>query len=254
MYTKTLFLIDRGATVGGLAGGFNDLASLAAADIHTQRVPVPAHTLALAQIAEMGRASEASLVAVGVSDPAALYETGIEGRAALPDHPLLYLGVNAPSGPLIPQHARILSHVLAPSDYSVRSGCMTSCLIRVAKRGAKIVTLMHVPSAVDSCDSADPQAGELGRVDTDWIDQLKKLLFSAGVDEVRFISPMGSSPEFDQMSPHVSLVLVGATCSSEIANEYVKAAGRLVARHKDVPALMLTAESCVIADPACDAA
>lgn len=248
MYAKTLFLVDSDATVGGLAGGFTDLDALEARDVDLERMSVPALSLPLDRIAEMGREHEASLVVVGVSNPAALFDSGLTGRAALPDHPLLYLGVNAPAGSLLPMPRRILRHVLAPGDFSVRSGCLASCLVRVARRGVRIVTLMHVPDAGLSSGCAYSSAREMGRVDAEWVEQLKRMLFSAGVDEVRFISPMGGSPKFGHLSPSVSLVLVGATCSAEIAHAYVIAAGRMFAHHDDVPALMLTAESCLVGE------
>lgn len=247
MYGKTLFLIDNHATVGGVAGGFADLDALDARNVELERLTVPTMSLSLDRIARMGRERQASLVVVGVSDAASLYGMDMAGRAALPDHPLLYLGVNSPEGPLLPLPGRLLGHILVPSDYSVRSGCLTSCLMRVAKRGARVVTLMHVPDAGLSAGCSPPIGGEIGRVDTDWVDQLKAMLFSAGVHEVRFISPVGSSPEFDGLSPAVSLVLVGATCNAEIARAYVSAAGRMFARHDGIPALMLTAESCHVA-------
>ena len=245
MYVKTLFLIDRNATVGGVAGGFTDLDSLDARNVDLERLSVPALSLPLKRIAEMGREREASLVVVGVSDAAALYHGGLTGHAALPDHPLLYVGVNSPSGSLLPAPRRILRHILVPSDYSARFGCLASCLVRVAKRGVQVVTLMHVPDAALSRGCSRPPVGEMGRVDTDWVEQLEKMLFAAGVDEVRFVSPLEGSPEFGSLSPEVSLVLVGSTCNVDIVNAYVLAAGRMFAHDKEIPALMLTAESCL---------
>lgn len=244
MYDKTLFLIDDNATVGGLGGGLADLDALDAPHVDLERLSVPTLSLSLARIAEMGRERGASLVAVGVSDAAALYGMGIVGRAALPDLPLLYLGVNSPARSPLPTLGRILGHVLAPSDYSVRSGCLASCLVRVARRGARVVTLMHVPDAGLSSGCAYSSVGEIGRVDADWVEQLKKMLFSVGVDEVRFVSPLGGSPEFDLMNPGVSLVLVGATCNAEVAQAYVSAAGHMFTQRDEVPALMLIAASC----------
>jgi nucleotide-binding universal stress UspA family protein len=245
-YAKTLFLIDDGATVGGVAGGFTDLESLDARNVELERLSVPALSLSLEQIAEMGREAEAALVVVGVSDAKSLYGMGILGHAAMPSHPLLYLGVNTPDGALLPHTGRILRHILVPGDFSARSGCLTSCLLRAAGRGTRVVTLMHVPDAALSKGCSPSSVGELGRVDTDWVEQLKKMLFSAGVDEVRFISPVGGAPEFAEMNPSVSLVLVGATCNAEIAQAYISAAGSLFAHRDEVPALMLTAESCLV--------
>ena len=253
-YAKTLFLIDADATVGGVAGGFADLDALDARNIELERISVPALSLSLKRIAEMGQEAEAALVAIGVSTASALYDGSFTGQAALPNHPLLYLGVNSPTGALIPMPGRILRHVLVPGDYSVRSGCLASCLTRVARRGARVVTLMHVPDADLSRACSYPAVGETGRVDTDWIDQLKRTLFSAGVDEVRFISPLAGAPEFGDMAPAVSLVMVGATCNAEIARAYVSAAGRLFAHNDEVPALMLTAESCLVGARALGAA
>lgn len=254
MYAKTLFLIDRDATVGGIAGGLADLNALDARNVDLERLSVPAMSVPLDRIARMGRERDANLMVVGVSDVAALFEAGLTGRAALPNHPLLYLGVNAPMGALLPAPGRILRHVLAPSDYSARSGCLASCLVRVAKRGARVVTLMHVPDAGASRDCTYSTAHEVDRIDSDWVEQLKKMLFSAGVEEVRFISPLGGSVDFDQMSPAVSLVIVGSTCNVDIADAYVAAAKQTFARHDDVPALMLTAESCLAGERALGAA
>lgn len=118
---------------------------------------------------------------------------------ALPDHPLLYVGVNAPMGFLLPTPGRILQHVLHPGDYSVRSGCLASCLLRVARRGARVVTLLHVPDANLSRGCSYPKAGEIGRVDADWIEHLHAMRFTAGADEVRFSSPAQGSPGFEQL-------------------------------------------------------
>ena len=243
-YGKTLFLIDSHTTVGGLAGGLADLASIDASGIDLERLTVPALSLSTARIAAMGKERGAALVAVGVSDAASLKDMGVSASAALPDLPLLYLGVNSPAASPFPTPGRILNHILAPSDYSVHSGCLTSCLIRIARRGVRVVTLMHVPDAGIAEGCLRPEMGEIGRVDTDWVDQLKRMLFSAGVDEVRFVSPLGGSAQFDLMTPAVSLVLVGAACRAEIAQAYVSAAGQLLAQQSEVPALMFTAESC----------
>ena len=254
MYAKTLFLIDHNATVGGIAGGFTDLDALDARNVDLERLSVPALSLPIKRVAEMGREREASLVVVGVSDAAALFHGGLTGHAALPDHPLLYLGVNSPRGAFLPIPRRILNHVLVPGDYSARSGCLASCLVRVARRGVQVVTLMHVPDATLSRGYARPSVGEMGRVDTDWVDQLEKMLFASGVEEVRFISPQDGSPEFESLNPDVSLVLVGSTCNIDIVNEYVLAAGRMFARDDEIPALMLTAESCLARERARGAA
>jgi nucleotide-binding universal stress UspA family protein len=243
-YAKTLFLIDDGATVGGVAGGFSDLDALDARNVDLERLSAPVLSLSLNEIATMGRAHDASLVAVGVSGTVGLLDKAITGHAALPDHPLLYLGVTSPAGALLPTPGRILRHVLVPGDYSTRSGCLASCLLRVARRGSRVVTLMHVPDATLASGCSRPAVGEIGRVDTDWIDQIKKMLFSVGVEEVRFIAPAAGASEFTVMSPAVSLVLVGATCNEEVARTYVSAVRKLFDRRDEVPALMLTAESC----------
>ena len=244
-YGKTLFLIDSHATVGGLAGGLADLAALDASDVDLERLSEPALSLSMRRVAEMGRKRGAALVAVGVSDAASLSDLGVASHTALPDLPILYIGVNSPAATPFPTPGRILDHVLVPSDYSARSGCLTSCLIRVARRGARIVTLMHVPDAGLARDCESRAAGELGRVDTDWVDLLKQMLFAAGVAEVRFVSLIGGSAQFDLMTPGVSLVLVGATCTAEVAQAYVSAAGHLLRKQSVVPALMLTAETCL---------
>lgn len=243
-YGKTLFLIDSHATVGGLAGGLADLAALDASNVDLERTSESALSLSMKRITKMGHDRKASLVAIGVSDAATLKDLGVAGHTALPDLPLLYLGVNSVSGRPFPAPGRILEHVLVPSDYSARSGCLTSCLIRIARRGTRVVTLMHVPDAGRARDCEPPSVGEIGRVDTEWIDQLKRMLFSAGVDEVRLVSPIGGSPQFELMTPAVSLVLVGAACRAEVAQAYVSAASHLLGKQDELPALMLTAETC----------
>ena len=243
-YGKTLFLIDEHATVGGLAGGLSDLASLDATDVDLERLSVSSLSLSGARVAEMGEAHGASLIAVGVSDAVTLLDLGVADRSTRPGIPLLYLGVNSPAATPFPAPGRILNHVLAPSDYSVRSGCLTSCLMRVARRGARVVTLMHVPDAGLARECVPTGAGELDRVDTDRVDQLKAMLFSAGVEEVRFVSPAGGSAEFELMIPSVSLVVVGESCRTEITKAYIAASAHLLRKQHDVPALMLTAESC----------
>jgi len=247
MYERTLFLVDRDATVGGLAAALMDLASLGAHNVDVQRLLVPALELPLQRIAEMGRAAGASLIAVGVADSVSLRELGVSGRAAVPDHPLLYLGVNAPSGPLLPTRGRILGHVLASGDYSVRSACVAACLSRLARSGARVVTLMHMPDSVLAAHCERTAAGELGRVDMDWVDQLKRMLFAAGVEEVRFLAPAPGVSEETDFNPAVSLVLAGSTCNADIAAAYASAASRQISHQAAAPALMLTAESCAIA-------
>jgi len=243
-YGKTLFLIDENATIGGLAGGLSDLAMLDATDVDLERLSVPSLSLTGARITKMSAARGASLVAVGVSDATTLLDLGVVGQSVRPGVPLLYLGVNSPSATPFPAPGRILHHVLAPSDYSVRSGCLTSCLMRVARRGAQVVTLMHVPDARLARDCVPTRAGELGRVDADWVDQLKAMLFSAGGGGARCVSPAGGSAGFELMTPGVSLVLVGESRRAEITKAYIAASAHLLRKQHDVPALMLTAESC----------
>ena len=184
---------------------------------------------------------------MGVADSSSLRELGVSGRAAVPDHPLLYLGVNAPSGPLLPTRGRILSHVLASGDYSVRSACVAACVGRLARSGARVVTLMHMPDPGLAAHCEWTTVGELGRVDTDWVDQLKKMLFSAGVDEVRFVAPALGTSEVMDFNPAVSLILAGRTCNADIATAYASAASRQISHQEAAPALMLTAESCAVA-------
>jgi len=247
LYERTLFLVDQDATVGGLAAALGDLASLGAHNVDVERLMTPALELPLDRIAEMGRTARASLIAIGVADSSSLRELGVSGRAAVPDHPMLYLGVNAPSGYLLPPRGRILGHVLASGDYSVRSACLAACLGRLARSGAKVITLMHTPDVglVTHCQRTT--IGELGRVDIDWIDQLKRMLFSAGVDEVRFLAPALGASEATDFDPVVSLILAGSTCNTDIATAYASAASRQISHQEAAPALMLTAESCVAA-------
>ena len=60
MYERTLFLVDRDATVGGLAAALMDLASLGAHNVDVERLPTSALELPLERVAEMGRAARAS--------------------------------------------------------------------------------------------------------------------------------------------------------------------------------------------------
>ncbi len=244
MYDKTLFLVDRDATVGGVAAAFSDLAALGAHDVEVHQLDTPALELPLKRIAALGRESKASLVAVGVANPTALRELGVSGRAAVADLPLIYLGVSAPAGELLPEQSRILGHVLALGDYSVRSSCVAACLTRIAGGGARVVTLLHTPDSALAARCVRPAVGELGRIDTDWVDRLKEMLFSAGVEEVRFLSPVPGAAGLLEHDPAVSLILVGHTCNADISAAYGMAASRRIVHREDAPALLLTAESC----------
>lgn len=247
MYERALLVVDGKATVGGLAGALMDLAALGAHDVDVERTSTPALELPLSRIAEMARAKNAALIAVGVADSASLRGVGVSGRAALPDHPLLYVGVNSPCGSLLPNQGRILEHVLVTGDYSIRSACVAACLRRLARSGARVVTLMHTPDSGLAAHCVRTNAGELGRVDIDWVERLKRMLFSAGVDEVRFVASPISTPAVLDVGPAVSLILAGRTCTSEIAAAYASAASAHISHRESIPALMLTAESCAAA-------
>lgn len=249
MYRKALLLIDGNAAVGGVAAAYGDLAAIGARDVQVDRLNTPVLELPLPEIAHRGRAAHADLVALGVADATSLRNVGVSVRTASSEYPLLYLGVSVPDGPLLPARGRILRHVLVPGDFSVRSACVSACLNRTARNGAKIVTLMHMPDPGLLSTCAPPPVGELGRVDADWIDHIKRALFSAGVHEVRFIAPgsTGDSTEFEGFSPEVSLILAGRTCGVDIAHAYNLAASRLMNHREDPPALMLTADTCAAA-------
>ena len=167
---------------------------------------------------------------------------------ALDGLPLLCLPVNTSAdGSLLPTPGRILEHVLVPGDYSSRSGCVAACLQRIVRYGARVVTLLHVAHADRDRRCPPGGLGEMDEIDTEWVDHLKKTLFRAGVDEVRFIVPEAeNSPALDELKPSVSLVVVGAACSGEITRTYCSAAERLFSSGKAVPALMFTAEACSV--------
>jgi nucleotide-binding universal stress UspA family protein len=246
MQGNTLFLVDKDATVSGIAGGLVDLAAIGAYGIEIEHSARPVLGLADRELAKLSVDHNADLIVLGVSDLAAFRGVGVTCRAALPDHPMLYLGVgSAGNAPSLPRPDRILGHVLVPSDYSVRSGCLSACLVQIARRGVRVVTLLHVPDTELSRNSTHGFAGELGRVDIEWVERLKRSLFSAGVEEVRFVSPkVDAELTLDLIEPAVSLVLVGAACNAHVAETYVLSAARLLAHGESVPALMLTAETC----------
>jgi nucleotide-binding universal stress UspA family protein len=244
MYPKTLFVTDKTATVGGLAGGLADLAALGAFGVEMEECRSSTLGLSRERLAELGAKKQSSLVAVGVSDPSALTRGEFPMIEALADRPLLYLSVNSPADePLLPRPRRILTHVLVPSDFSERSACAMACLRRVVARGARVVTLMHVHDERIASQQPCPSVGELGRIDMEWVERAKCDLLRAGVDEVRLITPSANElGSFDLLEPRVSLVLAGGTCSAEVARAYGQAAMRLFAGGKSVPALMLSAE------------
>jgi hypothetical protein len=196
------------------------------------------------RLMELGAKGQSSLVAVGVSDPSALTRGEFPMIEALADRPLLYVSVNSPAEePLFPRPHRILTHVLVPGDFSERAACAMACLRRVVAGGARVVTLMHVHDERIASQRPCPAVGEIGRIDMEWVERIKGDLLHAGVDEVRLITPNANDlGGFDLLEPMVSLVLVGGTCSAEVARVYGMAAMRLFAGGKSVPALMLSAQ------------
>ena len=248
MYATTLFLLDETATVGGMAGGFVDLASLGAHDVQVERRSGAISSTAPQELTRLCGDRHAALVAVGMSDPGAVTAAAAAWLEALDGLPLLCLPVNTSAdGSLLPTPGRILEHVLVPGDYSLRSGCVAACLQRIVRYGARVVTLLHVAHADRDRRCPPGGLGEMDEIDTEWVDHLKKTLFRAGVDEVRFIVPEAeNSPALDELKPSVSLVVVGAACSGEITRTYCSAAERLFSSGKAVPALMFTAEACSV--------
>lgn len=246
MYRKALLLIDEHATVGGVAAAYGDLSAIGARTVDIERLTAPVLELPLATIAEKGRTAAADVVALGVADAASLRDVGVSVRTATNESPLLYLGVTVPEGPLLPARGRILNHVLVPGDFSVKSACVSACLDRIARRGARVVTLLHMPDPALTTGCNPSAAGELSRIDTDWVDQVKRRLFSAGVYEVRFVAPEPDArqTEFEGFAPPVSLILAGRTCGVDIARAYSLAASRLMNHREEPPALMLTADTC----------
>jgi nucleotide-binding universal stress UspA family protein len=239
-----VIVVDKDATVGGLAGGLGDLAAIGAFDVEIERCDASAARLSQARLAALGNEHDASLVVVGATDPGFLAEGSMPLVEGLADRPVLYVWVNSPSEePALPNPHRLLRHVLAPGDYSVRSACAAACLLRIASTGARVVTLMHVREAEGSRHQPCPGVGEIGRVDMEWIEHLKRNLLSAGVEEVRFLVPSDQDMHvLEDQRPSVSLVVAGGTCNAEIARSYGRAAMELFASGQSVPALMLTAE------------
>jgi len=244
MYAKTVLIVDRDATVGGLAGGLGDLAALGAFNVEIERCDASVARLSRARLAELGHEHDASLVVVGATDPRFLADGQMPHCEGLADRPVLYVWVNSPSEePPLPSPHRLLRHVLAPGDYSTRSACAAACLLRIAASGARIVTLMHVRDAEISSHQPCPDVGEIGRVDMEWIEHLKRSLLLAGVEEVRFLMPGDQDTHvLEDQHPSVSLVVAGGTCNAEVARSYGRAAMELFASGQSVPALMLTAE------------
>ncbi|MBI5232618.1 MAG: hypothetical protein HY876_10700 [Coriobacteriales bacterium] len=246
MKGKTLFIVDTGATVGGIAQGITDLGALGLGDVDIRRVDFAKPESVDDCIAEL-KAGGPSSVAVGVGDKTAGLPTALASLLATPGRTLIYLNAGSrPEGqPVLSARRRVLGHVVVPADLSVRSGCLAACLGHVCRQGVGTVTLTHVAHVGSNAGCHDSALSQLGSLDTEWCEWLKSRLFKSGVSEVRIVVPNQSTLDADGgFGPDASLVLVGSTCDEHVVHAYLEA-WRAGSGHLGVaPVLMFTAEGC----------
>ncbi len=241
MYSNTLFVVEEHASVAGIASGLVDLASLGAFEVEVEKYRHGDRGLERAR--EHGARRDGGLVAYGLSGASDVDAVGLD---TVENAAIVYLDIAKHSrGPAIHQRGAILEHVLVASDFTVRSGCTTACLANAVSRGVGRVTLLHVP-APGTARCPGSSSGELGCVDLDWFESLKRMMFKSGAEEVDFLTPDPGhvAEELRRLVPTASLVIVGSGCSERVTAEYRKVARPLIESGNDAPALFITAADC----------
>jgi len=137
-----------------------------------------------------------------------------------------------------------LEHVLFPTDFSENAEHAFSYVEKIAECGVKRVTLLHVQDQARIGKHLQDRLEEFNRIDTERLERFKTELEKKGARDVRIELPYGS-PKKEVINRtrrgDISLVVMGSQGRGYIAELFLGSVSHAVARHSEVPVLLIPA-------------
>ncbi len=137
-----------------------------------------------------------------------------------------------------------LGHVLFPTDFSDNAEHAFSYVEKVAECGVERVTLLHVQDKSKIDRHLKDRLDEFNRIDTERLERLKAELLERGAKDVQIELPYGLPKQeiVDRTrQDNVSLVVMGSQGRGYLAELFLGSVSHAVARHSEVPVLLIPA-------------
>jgi len=137
-----------------------------------------------------------------------------------------------------------LEHVLFPTDFSDNAGHAFSCVEKIAERGAKHVTLLHVQDQGLIERYLKDRLEEFNRIDLGRLERLKAELTDRGVRHVDIEIPYGS-PKHEVIARtrkgDISLVVMGCQGRGFAGDAFLGSVSHAVVGHAATSVLLIPA-------------
>jgi nucleotide-binding universal stress UspA family protein len=137
-----------------------------------------------------------------------------------------------------------LKHVLFPTDFSDNAEHAFSYVEKIAECGARRITLLHVQDKLQIDRYLKDRLQEFKEIDTERLERLRAELVKRRVRDVRIQLPYGSPKQeiIEQTKrDDVSLVVMGSQGRGFLAEFFLGSVSLAVARHSEVPVLLVPA-------------
>jgi len=138
----------------------------------------------------------------------------------------------------------LLEHVVFPTDFSENAEHAFSYVEKIAECGARRVTLIHVQDKSKIDPHLQDRLDEFNRIDRGRLERLQAELVKRGVKDVQIDLSYGSPKKeiiARTRSGDVSLVVMGSQGRGYIAELFLGSVSHAVARHSEVPVLLIPA-------------
>jgi nucleotide-binding universal stress UspA family protein len=126
-----------------------------------------------------------------------------------------------------------LNHVLFPTDFSDNAEHAFAYVKKIAKCGAKQVTLLHVQDKGKIDRHLKDRLEEFNKIDTERLERLKDIRI-----ELPYGSPKKEIIDHTRLGD-VSLVVMGSQGRGFIGEIFLGSVSHAVARHSEVPVLLV---------------
>lgn len=136
----------------------------------------------------------------------------------------------------------ISNHVLFPTDFSENAETAFDFLRKMVSGGAKKITLLHIQDKTKIIPHLADKVDEFNRIDTDRLNNLKKVLEQDGSVEVNIIVKLGS-PSVEILNLikdlKVQLVVMGSQGRGFVKELFLGSVSNVVARNADASVLLI---------------
>ncbi len=195
------------------------------------------------EIPRMAEKEACSLIAIGSHGQNFSSEILLGGTASEIMHrttlPLLIVRIHHEKKP--EESCDFMRHVLFPTDFSNHAEYAFEYLLKIAKKGAKQITLLHAQDMSRLRGHLEHRLDEFDATDRQRLDDLKTRL-NACSDASVSVSLCHGSPteEILKQNLHASLIVMGTRGRGYINELFMGSVSHNTARHASVPVLLIS--------------